>query len=122
MLITLDEYGVEREIGTRLLGVEGGLLRPFLARQGIPGADESEQAVVIRLLIVLDQRVVVTLGALHVAAEEDPSDVPRDQVRLGLAIQIEPRGGAELRVGAIGPEELAHQLVEGTVRAARHAL
>ena len=35
----------------------------------------------------------MTLGALQIAAEEDPSDVPRDQVRLGLAIQVEPRGG-----------------------------
>ena len=89
---------------------------PSLRVSGIAGADEGEQAVVIGLLIVLDQGVVVALGALHVAAEEDSADVARDQVGLGAAIEKEPRGGPELGVGTVGAQELAHHLIEGTIR------
>ena len=96
MFIILDEHRVECEVAAGLLGVVRGFLVPFLAGQRIAGADECEQAVVIGLLIILDQRMVVALGALHVAAEEDPADVAGDQVGLGAAIEKEPRGARSL--------------------------
>ena len=80
--------------------MDGDFRFSFLPGYGITGADEGEQAVVIRLLIIFDKWMVVALSALHIASEEDPADIAGDQVGLGAAIEKEPRGGAVLLVGA----------------------
>ncbi len=69
---------------------------------------------IVRLLVIVDHRVIVALSALHVAAEEDPADVTCDQVRLRPAIQVKSAAGLELGVGAVAAEHLEH-LIERPV-------
>src|SRR5262249_60597886 len=53
---------------------------------------------------------------LEVEAEEQPGDVARQQVRFAVAVQEKAGGGACLRIGAVGGQNLTHQLVVGLVR------
>ena len=71
VLVVLDEDRVEREIVARLLGVVGLVLAPFLARKGVRRPEERQEAVIIRLLIVVDQGMIMALSTLQVATKKD---------------------------------------------------
>src|SRR5262249_45319572 len=115
MLVVLDEHRVVREVASGLLGVVGDFLAGFLASQWITRANEREQTVVIGLLIVFDERVVVALGALHIAAKKDPADIARDQIGLGATIEKETSGRPQTGISAACAQELGHHLIEGAV-------
>ena len=67
------------------------------------------------LLVVVDQGVVVALAALQVPTQEQPADVARDEVRIGLAVEQEPRRGTGGRVGSVGRQDLPDEHVIGPV-------
>ena len=67
------------------------------------------------LLIVLDVWMVVTLGALHVAAEEDAREVAGDQIRLEIAVEQELGRRPRLGVDAVAGEQVAHERIVGLV-------
>ena len=64
------------------------------------------------LEIVVDRRMVVALGALHVAAQENPADVAGHHIDVEIAIEHELGRRPQLRIGAVGRENLADQLIE----------
>src|SRR5262249_26053664 len=78
-------------------------------------AEKGIQPVIVLLLVGVDQRVIGALGAVEVHPQEEPADVLGDQVGLGLAVQVEPGGGAGLGVAAVGREDFADQLVVGFI-------
>ena len=80
---------------------------------------EGEQAVIVGLKIVIDNRMVVALGTLHVHAEHHSADVAGDDVRLAIAVEQEAGGGAGGLVAAIGGQQLAAQLIERLARGKR---
>ena len=91
-------------------------------------ADEGEHPVVELLLVVVDEQVVVALGALHVDAQEMPADVAHQARNIDrvLAVVLQPlrvpQGRAAGRlVVRIGAQHLADQLVPRLVRLDRLA-
>ncbi|MFO0952592.1 MAG: hypothetical protein U0835_15885 [Isosphaeraceae bacterium] len=101
------------------LHVAVGLLAQNLAHAGdvveLRAAQEGEDPVIMGLLVVVDEGVVVALGALEVTPEEDAADVAGRLVRLGVAVDQEPRRGAAGRVEAVGREDLGDELLVGDV-------
>ena len=89
------------------LSVPSALLPPISDRP----AHEGVEPVVILLLVAVDQGVVVALAALKIHAQKQPADVAGDEVRIGLAVQQEPRRGTAGGVGSVGRQNLPHQHV-----------
>ena len=107
MLVVLDEDRVKREVVAGFFGEEGEFLVPFLARNDVSRAEKSEEAVVIRLTIIINERMIMTLGTLDVATKENSTHVTSDQIWLGAAIKIESRRGANFGIDAVGAEDLS---------------
>ena len=81
----------ERHVSFGFLGEDGDFLSS--SNKVVP-VQEREDTVIMSLFVIVDQRVVVALGALQVAAEEHPADVSRQQVGIGQAVEIKLRGPA----------------------------
>ncbi len=111
MLDPFDEHGFELGVAAGLLCVVRLLLIPLLDLEFGARGEERKQAVVIDLQVVVDQRVIVALVALHVAAEKDPAGVPGQEVRFRGPIQDQPCRGAGIIVRAVGGQQFPGKLM-----------
>jgi hypothetical protein len=102
-------------------GFEAGFAVGFFGERDLPGlgvgeergaVKEGEQAVVVFLVVVVDERVVVALAALQVHAEGDAANVAGEEVGLGVAVEHEAGCGSRLHVQAIGSDQFTEELVE----------
>ena len=100
-----DEDRLERHVATGLLGLNRRLLVAVLAHHADSSGDERQEPVVVGLQIVVDQRMVVALGALHVAAEEDAADVAREQLGSEARSSAKRAAGRWAGVVAVGLRE-----------------
>lgn len=77
---------------------------------------KDRQTVVMVMEVVVDFRVVVTLRALQVDAQEQPTNVAHEKILRDCSIKIKLRGGAEFLINSVGSEDFSHQYVERFVR------
>src|SRR5262249_30309296 len=77
--------------------------------------EECLEPVVVRLMVVLDQGMVVALAALQVTAKEYAAHIASQQVRIAVALQVELHRGAGFGVGSVSGQNLASQLIVGLV-------
>ena len=107
----LLEHRAERDVPLGLLAEHGHRARldravGLLAAGDDRPAEEGVEPVIVLLLVVVDQGMIVALAALQVHAQEQPADVAREDVRVALAVEQEPRRGAGGRVGPVGRQDL----------------
>ena len=88
---------------------------PLPRLEHIAPVQEGEHALIVILLVVIDERMIVALGAVQVHAEEEPGDVAREEIGVAIAVEGELGGGAKLGIGAVRGEHLAHQLIPGAI-------
>src|SRR5205823_1760218 len=74
--------------------------------------DECEQAVIIVLVIIIDQRMVVALATLQVHAEDQAADVAGEQIWFSITVESEPGRRAMSRPSAIHFDQLPEQSVQ----------
>ena len=115
----VEKHRLKRDVAAGVLGLEYRLLVAFLARDRVRRLQEREQALVIGLQIVIHDRVIVALGALHVAAEKDAADVAGEHVGVGATIQGEAGRCSRRRIGAVGQQNFLGQHVPRLVLADR---
>src|SRR5262245_8398993 len=83
--------------------------------------EKGKNAVIHVLLVIVDQRMIMTLGALKIDAEKEAADIARQGMRFAVSIDEKPRRGTCFRIGAIRREDLARQLIPRFVRGNRLA-
>ncbi len=105
----LHEDRLKRDIALGLLRQYGHLGR--LVGEKKAAIEESQDAVVMLLLVTIDERMVVTLAASQVHAKEDAADVPGNDVGLALAVEKETGGRAHLRIAAVRGEDFRDQAI-----------
>ena len=111
----LDEHRFKRHIRMGLLDVIRLQRRPLHDLEVGARSEECQEAVIIGLPVIADQRMVVTLRALKVDAEEDPTDVAGHGVRFAHPVEEEPGLGSRGRVFTAGGEHLTNQHVVGLI-------
>ena len=119
LLAIFGEHRGVLDLAVGLLAEEW-LRIPLRLEQARP-CEEGVEAVIVGLMNVGVVGVVVALGTLQVAAEEDPPDRAGHLYRLRLPGEEEGRGRAGRRIGAVGGEAIAPHLIERAIgRQCRH--
>ena len=113
LLAIFSEHRGVLDLAVGLLAEER-LRIPFRLEKARP-RDEGIEAVVVGLTDVGIVGVVVALGTLEIAAEEDPPDRAGHLHRFRLPGEEEGRGRAGRRIGAVGGEAIAPHLIERAI-------
>ena len=95
-------------------------LSPTVRTTWIAWSNKRQKSVVIRLQVVIHERVIVALGALHIVAKNDAADVARHQIWLGPTIERKAGRGPLSRIVAVGLKNFSDQHIPGFILA--HAL
>ena len=106
------EDGREFQLTLRPLAEER-LVALLLVLEQIGAVHEGKEAEIFGLLVILHMRVIVALGALQVATKENPADIPRDLVGVGVAVENEGGRRPELVTGPVGGQHLQADLIQG---------
>ena len=119
LLAIFGEHRGELDLAVGLLAEER-LRIPLRPEQARP-REEGIEAVKVGLMDVGVIGMIVALGTLEIAAEEDPPDRAGHLHRLRLPGEKEGRGRAGRRIGAVGGEAVAADLIERAIgRQSRH--
>ena len=106
------EHRGELEVAVGLFTEEREFAATFVGEE-IGAVDEREEAEELALFVIVNQRMVVALGTLDIASEENAADITNHEVRFGEAIQEETGGGAQGGASAVGGEDLEAEFIEG---------
>ena len=119
LLAFFGEHGGVLDLAVGLLAEER-LRIPLRSEQARP-RDEGIEAVKVGLMDVGVVGMIVALGTLEIAAEKDPPDRAGHLHRLRLPGEEEGRGRTGRRIGAVGGEAVAADLIERAIgRQCRH--
>ena len=99
----------ERQIGAGSFRLHRHLLVSHSTNNLVAWSNKRQQSVVIRLQVVVHERVIMALGALHIAAKNDAADVARHQIWLGPTIERKAGRRPLSRIVAVGLQNFSDQ-------------
>ena len=77
--------------------------------------DECKQSEVIGLKVVVDERMIVTLGALQIHPEKNATDIARHDMRFSITVEEKLCCGTKARINSVCRQYFTGQSIERNV-------